>query len=223
MRLLVLECGLEHRPVPGLRALAHLRDGHLLVAARHALDVVLGRRRRGRSRLRGLPGRGRLLRAAERDLDPGRGGPEAVVPLVAGAPLVLADPDLRAALVRDHGRGDRAVAEQDVRFERRPLGGADAVHDEGLALANAVLLPTETDDRVVHSGETAGAGPRALASVAASARARPTPTRSSGCSPSRRSWTPPQERAPGRPPPVPRPRRRSRSPRPRPRAASGGS
>src|SRR6185312_15456991 len=112
VRLLVLERGFEHRPVPGLRALAHLGDGHLLVAVRHALDVLaagrglgrrgLGRRRRGlgggRRRLlggRGLARGARRGAAAKGDLDAGRGGPEAVVAAVAGAALDLGGADLR--------------------------------------------------------------------------------------------------------------------------------
>jgi hypothetical protein len=62
--------------------------------------------------------------------------------------------------MRDHLGGDGA-AEQDVRLERLALVGLDAVHDEGLALADAVLLAAQTDDRVVHKrGKSQAGGPR---------------------------------------------------------------
>ena len=47
------------------------------------------------------------------------------------------------------------VAEQDVGLERLALVGAQAVDDQRLALADAVLLAAETDDRVVHNVENA--------------------------------------------------------------------
>src|SRR6478672_3705933 len=86
VRLLVRERGVEHRVVPRLRAFADLRDGHVLVTARHALDVIvggrrlLGLRRFGLGRCGGLLG-SRLLGTAERDLDAGLRRPEPVVAL----------------------------------------------------------------------------------------------------------------------------------------------
>src|ERR1051325_4753672 len=71
--------------------------------------------------------------------------------LVARAAPVLADDDLRPALVRDHLRRYRPVAEQDVWRERLALVGAHAVHDERLALPDAVLLTAKTDDCVIHA------------------------------------------------------------------------
>ena len=113
--------------------------------------------------------------------------------LVAGALLVLADPDLRPAPVLEHLRGHRhaRVAEQHVRLERLALVELDAVHDDVLAFADAILLATEIDDCVVHSGEKSQAqSPRSVGSVAspldASSSTRRSPTGSSGCSPSRR-------------------------------------
>src|SRR5215216_2276420 len=149
---LVRQRRLEQYAVPRLSALGDLRDRHLLIAARESLRLLgrglggfgrrLGRRRRGRA----------TVVRAERDRDPRGRGAEAGVTLVAGAAAVLADPDLRPALVRDDRRrdGDAAVAEQHVRRERLPLVDADAVDDERLAVAHAVLLATELDDRVVH-------------------------------------------------------------------------
>src|SRR6266511_6170359 len=100
MFLLVGERRLEHRAVPALRALGHLRDGHLRVALRETfrslvlrLHLWFGRRF---FRLRGGP-----LAADAGDLDPGQRSAEARVPLVAGLRLVLADPHLGAALVTD--------------------------------------------------------------------------------------------------------------------------
>src|SRR5581483_5643032 len=170
--------------------LGDLRHGELLVAAGHALDVLLGGGRRGR-RLLGRRGRGFLRRCGlrawgERDLHARRGGAEAVVALVAGAALVLADADLRAALVRVHLHRDGGVAEQDVRAERPALVRLQAVDDQRLALADAVLLPSETDDRVVHRWKKRGRVPASGASVATGVTSRPTPTRSSACSPSLR-------------------------------------
>ena len=80
--------------------------------------------------------------------------------LVPGALAVLADADLRAALVRQHLRRDGGVSEQHLGRERPALVGLDAVHDEVLALADTVLLATETDDRVFHSMMLAGGSPR---------------------------------------------------------------
>src|SRR4029079_17613091 len=150
-------------------------------------------------------------RPAERDLDAVGRRTKAVVALVAGAPLVLADADLRAALVRDHLRGDGAVAEQYVRAERLALCGLEPVHEQRLALADAILLSTETDDCVVHKRRKARTGsPRAVASVATTGSSRPTPTPTPACSPSRR---PPRARARARAAPAPtRPRPRPRPP-----------
>src|SRR6185312_9504309 len=128
---------LEHRAVPALRPLLDLRDRHLLVAARHALDVLaLGR---GRLGLRLLLLRRLALRAAERDLEARRRRAEAGMALVARTAAVLADADLRPALVRDDRRRHlhAVVAEQDVRRERLAGIGGDAVHDERLPVADA--------------------------------------------------------------------------------------
>src|SRR5205823_2294513 len=90
-------------------------------------------------------------------------GAVAVVTLVARPPPVLADPDLRPALVRDHRRRHHALAEEDVGLEALAGLGAQAVDDECLAVADAVLLVAEPDDcvTVCHSVENAGVGPRA--------------------------------------------------------------
>jgi hypothetical protein len=87
------------------------------------------------------------------------------VPLVAGAPAVLADPDLLAQLVPDDACGDgrrrreigRSVAayEQDARLDGRALVLAQPVDEQPLALLDAVLLAAEADDRVrAHGVET---------------------------------------------------------------------
>src|SRR5262249_4577137 len=144
--LLVGERGLQLRPAPALRVRADRRDGHRLVAFRQAcrrgLDGLDLGRVLGLLRRRGLLLRCGGLAGAEPDLDARGRGAEAGVALVAGAPLVLADADLRPALVRDHGRGDldAVVAEQHLGRERAALVGVDAVDDERLAVADAVLL-----------------------------------------------------------------------------------
>src|SRR5581483_5137638 len=190
VRLLVRKRGLEHRAVPALRPLGHLRNGHLLVPLRHALDVlVLPRRSRSRFVLGRRSGllRGRLRRllrgAAERDLDARHRRTEARVALVAGPPPVLADANLRAALVRhDPRRHGPAVAEEDVRRERLALVGADAVDEQRLALADAVLLAADTGDGVVHSADNAGVRPASASSVAGGSTRRRGPTPTSACS-----------------------------------------
>src|ERR1700737_3597945 len=99
--------------------------------------------------------------------------------LVAGALLVLADPDLRPTPVLEHRRGARhaRVAEQDVRLERRALVELDPVHDDVLAFADAVLLATEFDDCVVHTEKNRRhRGPRSAGSVATPIPSRPAPT-----------------------------------------------
>src|SRR5439155_22358472 len=119
-----------------------------------------------------------LRRRAQRDLETRGRRAEAVVAAVAGAAPVLADPDLRAALVREHLRGHRhaGVTEEDVRVECLALVGLHAVYDEVLALADAVLLATETDDRVVHTEKTRRQrGPRGAGSVARLNRSRRDP------------------------------------------------
>src|SRR5579884_2133305 len=160
VRALVVERRLEHRAVPRLRAVGDLRDRHLLVPRRHSLDVLAGGGRLElRLRRRGRTGRGRrgLLRLApllraERDAHARRRRPEPVVAPVARSPLVLADPDLRATAVRDDGcrHGDAVAAEEHIRRERLARFCRQPVHGDRLALANAVLLAAQTDDRVVH-------------------------------------------------------------------------
>ena len=98
----------------------------------------------------------------------------AVVPLVPGALLVLADPDLLAELVPDDARGHRrrrreigravAADEQDARLEGLALVDLEAVDEQPLALVDAVLLTAETDDRVTaHGVENAGWAPASRA------------------------------------------------------------
>src|SRR5215217_8848571 len=79
---------------------------------------------------------------AERDRDARRRCAEAGVALVAGAAAVLADAYLGPALVRHDRRrhGDSAVAEQDVGREALTFVRGQAVDDERLAVADAVLL-----------------------------------------------------------------------------------
>jgi hypothetical protein len=103
-----------------------------------------------------------------------------VAPAVAGALPVLADDDLLAEHVLGHGRLDldlhvgselRAVLvaahEEHVRRERGALFLGNPVHEQPLALADAVLLPSDADDRVRHGFSRKQAGFRPLeASVA---------------------------------------------------------
>src|SRR5262249_32931835 len=127
-------------------------DGQLLVARRDARRRWGCRRSRLGVRLRRLLRSRRALRpGAERDLDARGRRAVAVVALVAGAAAVRADPDLRAALVRDHGRRDRAVAEQHVGLEALAGLRAEAVDDERLTVVDAVLLVAKPDDRVTVS------------------------------------------------------------------------
>jgi hypothetical protein len=75
------------------------------------------------------------------------------VPAVARAPAVLAHADLLALDVADHLRRDLdlrlevgiavAAGEQHVRMERLAFVGRDPVHEQLLALADAVLLATQ--------------------------------------------------------------------------------
>ena len=161
--------------------------------------------------------------------------------LVPGALAVLADANLRAALVRQHLGRDGTVSEEHLGRERPALVGLDPVHDQILALTDAVLLAAQTDDCVFHQHECSQAEAReAVASVATAALTRPTPTGSSGCSPSHRrhSRTPPARERPARayprlrgprprgprPPPCQSRARRSRRPRrPHRPASCGGS
>src|SRR5262249_45730891 len=117
-------------------------------------------RLRGRLRLLGLP---RGLGADRLDLDLGEAAPEAGMAPVPGSAAVLADPDLVAEPMADDERGDRrrrgevgaAVApdEQDLRREGLALVGLEAVDEQPLALADAVLLAADGDDRVAHVQE----------------------------------------------------------------------
>ena len=88
-------------------------------------------------------------------------GAEAVPSPVARPPAVLADDDLLAELVADdlgrdldalRGQLGLAVApdEEHLRVEGLALFHGKPVHDELLALLDAVLLPAELDDRVRH-------------------------------------------------------------------------
>src|SRR5581483_5325460 len=151
VRLLVRERRFDLFRAPRRGCVLDLRDRHLFVALRRGAAAV-----RPARPCRFLLRRRRALGRAERDLDPRRRGAVAVVPLVAGAPPVLADADLRPALVRDHRRRDLPLAEQHVGLERRAFLAADAVDDERLAVADAVLLVAEPDDRVglCHGVET---------------------------------------------------------------------
>src|SRR3954451_4654233 len=165
----------------------------------------LRRRLRLGLRLRLCRRRGLARAGADRlDLDLRQARAEAGVLAVAGALLVLADPDLLAELVADDARrdGDRrrevglavAADEQHLRAERLALVGLEPVHQQPLALLDAVLLATESDDRVAHKRGKRGAGrPRERRQCSElSSRAR-RPTRTWGHSPNRprgrRSWT----------------------------------
>jgi hypothetical protein len=56
-----------------------------------------------------------------------------------------------------------AADEEDVRLERLALLAVEPVHEYRLALVDDVLLPAESDDRVVHlshDGRNAGTRPR---------------------------------------------------------------
>ena len=64
-----------------------------------------------------------------------------------------------------HGHDDAVAAEQYVRSERAAFVDVNAVDDERLAVANAVLLVADSDDRVVHSVEIAGHEPAKAAEV----------------------------------------------------------
>ena len=72
------------------------------------------------------------------------------MPLVAGAAAVLADEDLLPAPVLEDGRGHRRIAEQHDRLEYLAGARRQAVDDQRLAVANAMLLVTELDDCVIH-------------------------------------------------------------------------
>src|SRR5581483_6670383 len=96
VRLLVRERRFDLFRAPRRGCVLDLRDRHLFVALRRGAAAV-----RPARPCRFLLRRRRALGRAERDLDPRRRGAVAVVPLVAGAPPVLADADLRPALVRD--------------------------------------------------------------------------------------------------------------------------
>src|SRR6478609_5301866 len=113
--------------------------------------------------------RGCLLLAADRlDLDLRQSGTESRVALVAGALLVLADANLRAALLTDDLdrdghvlRGERRCAvtadEQHVRRERLAVLGCEPVDEQALTFADAILLATEGDDCVAHTSVLSGA------------------------------------------------------------------
>src|SRR4051812_529605 len=127
---------LREEPRPFLCAILVLR---LLLRGRLRLRLRSSRRR-GRLRLV-FPGsfcllrRGALLRSDRLDLDLGQLAPVAVVPAVAGAAAVLADPDLLAEHVSDDPDRDRTVL-------RREIGIAVAAEHEdarleGLALGQA--------------------------------------------------------------------------------------
>ena len=85
---------------------------------------------------------------------------------IAGALLVLADPELLAERVTDDARGHRrgrrevgvavAAHEEHARLEGRTFVGLEPVHQQPLALADAVLLAADGDDRVAHIVENAG-------------------------------------------------------------------
>jgi hypothetical protein len=70
------------------------------------------------------------------------------VTLVARAAAVLADADLRPALVCEHSCRHLALAEKHVGLEALAGLRTQAVDDERLAVADAVLLVAEPDDRV---------------------------------------------------------------------------
>ena len=126
---------------------------------------AFGLRRRGAAFAAGSSAFGfaaaRALRAADGlDLDLRERGAEAGVAAVAGALLVLPDADLRALhgaedLRLHHGarveiRLTVSAHEQDGGRERRAVVLVQPVHEQPLALADAVLLPGNLDDRVRH-------------------------------------------------------------------------
>src|SRR5262249_29877768 len=111
VRLLVLEGGLKRRGIPRGCGVLHRGHGHLRVAVRKAGSLCCRSPRLLRFGFRLL----RLLRSRRRatlassdglDLDLRERCAEPGVTLVAGALLVLADADLRAALLAEHLRRD---------------------------------------------------------------------------------------------------------------------
>src|SRR5579862_5990583 len=176
---LVLERCLDIRPPPARRVLGDLPDRHLLVALRRLRDARVRSLRGLLLHLRLLDHRrlllllglrlglrlrrgGGLLRArADRlDLDLRQARPETGVTAVAGAPAVLADPDLVAELMAHDAGGDgrrrrdlrlaAPAGEQHLRVEGLALIGFQAVDEQPLALLDAVLLAADGDDRVAH-------------------------------------------------------------------------
>ena len=119
------------------------------------------------------PRSARRLLADRLDLDLRQLGAEAVVAPVAGPPAVLADQDLVAELVADDlGRHldalrrelGLAVAadEQHLRVEGLALVDGEPVHEEPLALLDAVLLAAEFHDRIRHKNRRVDRAGRAL-------------------------------------------------------------
>src|SRR5439155_20683867 len=100
--------------------------------------------------------------------------PKAVVAPIAGALLVLADPDLVAEDVADDPgrhlnvlwgklRLPVAAEEQDLGMEALLLVEGEPVHEKLLALLDAVLLAAELHDRVRHRKRRDARRPRILA------------------------------------------------------------
>src|SRR3954453_3358432 len=146
--VLVLERRLDllGRPVAGL--LGDVLDCHVRVTARQLRGSLrrLLLLRRGRA--------GALRRADRLDLDLRQLRAEAGVLAVAGLRPVLADPDLFAQRGADHLRGHLGAARgelelpvaaehQHLRMEGLALLRRQAVHEQALALANAVLLAAQ--------------------------------------------------------------------------------
>src|SRR5262249_22896544 len=102
------------------------------------------------------------------DLDLRQARAKAVVPAIARAAAVLADPHLLAELVADDARRDGrrrrelglavAAGEKHLRVEGLALLGLQAVDEQPLALLDAVLLAPDGDDRVAHKRGKRGPG-----------------------------------------------------------------
>ena len=104
--------------------------------------------------------------------------------LVAVLRAVLADPDLLALHVRDHAGRDGDVRRarcasrrhrrrEERRAERLALTVRQPVHEQLLALADAILLSADGDDRVgAHRRRNAGLGPASRWIVAITERLR---------------------------------------------------
>src|SRR5262245_40453755 len=179
------------------------------------LALFLLRRRAGlsRSRTGGLlrRRRPRRLHADGLDLDLRQAAAVAVAPAIAGAAAVLADDHLLTEDVSGHLRRHLGALERvaelrlavasehdQVGMEGLPLVMRQAVDEQTLAFAHAVLLPADRDDRVIvrfrcHGAKQAGSpGPLRVRILPACAYGRARP----GCRASSSSWASARPRSP---------------------------